>query len=370
MNIVVLIDFSVIGNVIDNKIKFNENLDRLNKISSIYEVVCFATSEETNLFKSLNISNKVNVYEIENIETKEKMILEASQKNEWVLYFKEGIEITKREDNIIYSPIYLKGNLDVFKNISFTEHAKYKKYYHDFSDYYMYTLANDTVKEAQFLANCFKKYLNKDTGKVLDCCCGVGRHTYLMAKNNFKVTGFDFSEDQIRNAKKFHNHPNIEYLVMDARNFNLETKDYDMSYCMWTTYNYLSLTADLKKFIISNYNHQKEGGILILDSKNIPCLQPHRMYNRYTEKGKFRMEILINKYVSKNIQNSQYFLFIDDAGIKKFFFDDEFVRFYTIKELQQITNGYYEVIDTYGDFDMNEYQEDSSNRFIVILRRI
>ena len=25
---------------------------------------------------------------------------------------------------------------------------------------------------------------------------------------------------------------------------------------------------------------------------------------------------------------------------------------------------------SYGDFDMNEYQEDSSNRFIVILRRI
>ena len=36
---------------------------------------------------------------------------------------------------------------------------------------------------------------------------------------------------------------------------------------------------------------------------------------------------MINKYVYNNIQNSQYFLFINDNGDKKFFYDDEFVRF-------------------------------------------
>ena len=109
---------------------------------------------------------------------------------------------------------------------------------------------------------------------------------------------------------------------------------------------------------------------MVLDSKNIPRLEPHRLYNRFTEKANFKMEIMIIKYVYNNIQNSQYFLFINDSGEKKFFFDDEFVRFYTIEELNKIIDGYYEIIDVYGDFDMNEYDEKTSNRFITILRRI
>ncbi len=370
MNIKVLIDFEVIETSKTNKKQFDENVDLLQKISGIYSVDVFILSKDMDLFNSLNINDNINVYIEDNLESKEKLIDDISKKYEWILYFKKGTQNVECHGNIIYSPINLRGDLSRFKDVSFTEHAKYKKYYHDFSEYYMYTLANDTPKEAEFLINMFKKYLHKETGKVLDCCCGVGRHSYIMAENGFKVTGIDFSKDQIENAKKIHNHNNINYKVMDVRNFELEDKDYDMSYCMWTTYNYLSLDKDLKKFIEANYSHQKKDSILILDSKNIPRLEPHRLYDRFNSKDNFKMEILINKYVFNNIQNSQYFLFINDNGVNKFFYDDEFVRFYTIDELKTIIDGYYEIVKIYGDFDMNDYNEKLSNRFIVVLRRL
>lgn len=371
MNIKVLIDFEILGNYKANKKQFENNIEMLKKLIMIYPIDLFISSKNLNFFYSLKIHNKnIKVFIEEELNDKENLISEISKNHEWILYFKNGTKAVKYNNNIIYSPINLKGNISQFKDISFTEHAKHKKYYHDFSNYYMYTLANDTEKEGQFLIKSFKKYLNKSTGKVLDCCCGVGRHSYIMAKNGFKVTGIDISSDQIENAKKIHPHHNIDYKIMDIRNFQVKDNNFDMSYCMWTTYNYLSLDRDLKKFIISNYIHQKKGAILILDSKNIPKLEPHRLYNRYTKKENFNMEILINKYVFNNIQNSQYFLFINDNGIKKFFFDDEFVRFYTIEELKNIISGYYELIDIYGDFDMNEYNVKSSNRFITILRRI
>ena len=158
---------------------------------------------------------------------------------------------------------------------------------------------------------------------------------------------------------------------MDVRDLKLKDKDkdYDMSCCMWTTYNYLSMDIDLKKFIKSVYNHQKEGGILVLDSKNISRLEHHRLYNRYNEKDNLKMKIMVNKYVQNNIQNSQYFLFINDEGKKKFFFDDEFIKFYTVDELNNIVAGYQEIIDIYGDFDMNGYKEKTSNRFITVLKK-
>lgn len=371
MNISVLVDFEILGDYKNNRNLFDENLETLKMILNIYKVNLFLSFEDVDFFNSLNINNDdINICVRENIDNIDVLIDDISEKYEWILYFKNDVQNVECNGNIVYSPINLRGDISKFKDISFTEHAKNKKYYHDFSNYYMFTLANDTEKEGEFLINIFKKYLNKETGKVIDCCCGVGRHAYILANNGFKVTGIDISKDQIENAKKIHNHGNIDYKVMDVRDFNLDIKDYDMSYCMWTTYNYLSLDEDLKKFIISNYNHQKQGSILVLDSKNIPRLDPHRLYNRYTEKGNFRMEILINKYVFNNIQNSQYLLFINDNGVNKFFFDDEFVRFYTINQLKNIVSGYYELIDVYGDFDMNEYNEKTSNRFITVLKRL
>ena len=157
---------------------------------------------------------------------------------------------------------------------------------------------------------------------------------------------------------------------MDIRNIELPIKDFDMSYCLWSTYNYLSQEKDFKKFIISNYNHQKKGGLLILDGKNIPILDSHRLYNRIVEKDAFKMEIIINKYILNNIQNSQYFLFINDNNTKKFFYDDEYVRFYNLNELKKLMSNYYELVDVYGDFDMNSYDENSSNRIITVFRRL
>lgn len=371
MDIRVFVDFNILGNYLENKNQFNENIDTLKKIISLHSTYLFISSSDAELINSFNISEKnIIICLEEDILDKNKFIGKISDDCDWVLYFKHGTKSVVRDNNIIYSPIELKGEVSVFKDISFTEHAKNKKYYHDFSNYYMFTLANDTQKEVDFLCNVFKKYLNKDFGKALDCCCGVGRHSFLLANKGFKVKGIDISQDQIDNAKKLHSHCNVDYEVMDVRDFNLNDKDYDMSYCMWTTYNYLSLDNDLKKFIVGNYNHQSRGGILVLDSKNIPKLDYHRMYNRYVDKDNFKMEILINKYVFDNIQNSQYFLFINDNGMDKFFFDDEFVRFYTLEELKNIVLGYYEIVYVYGDFDMNKYDERNSNRFIVVLKRI
>lgn len=156
---------------------------------------------------------------------------------------------------------------------------------------------------------------------------------------------------------------------MDVRNIALPEKKYDMSICMWTTYNYLSQDKDFVSFIKSNYNHQHEGAIMVLDSKNIPRLNNRRVYKRNNINNGIEIELIVNKYIINNIQNSQYLYFIKDNENKQFYFDDEFVRFYTLDEIKNLVSEYYEVVDVFGDFDFSDYNKDLSNRFIVILRR-
>ena len=109
---------------------------------------------------------------------------------------------------------------------------------------------------------------------------------------------------------------------------------------------------------------------MILDSKNIPRLNNRRVYKRNNSiNNGIEIELVVNKYIINNIQNSQYLYFIKDKDDKKFYFDDEFVRFYTLDEITKLVKEYYEVADVFGNFDFSSYDKKMSNRFIVVLRR-
>ena len=161
MNIKVLIDFDIF---VETK-KDNKNVKFLKKIVEMYSCDLFVAKKDLPLFNSLSLYN-VNLFIEEELENKDLFISEVSKKYDWILYFKKNIFKVECTENIVYTPIDLRGDLKQFDNISFTEHAKNKKYYHDFSNYYMYTLANDTEKESKFLISIFKKYLNTTQMKL------------------------------------------------------------------------------------------------------------------------------------------------------------------------------------------------------------
>ncbi len=352
----------------DQNLLNDENINFMEKIKDIYstDVIVINCHHDSNHFKSnYNFSN---IIAFEN-EKEANLYIEKEAKNyDWILFFSNSKILTFHSPSVIQLPIDFYGHLSMFDSISFTEHAKNKLLYNELSKYYMEAIANNTEKEVSFLEDIFKNYVKKTSGKILDCCCGIGRHDLLLGQDGYGVTGIDICKSQIENAQKIHSHKNINYVVGDVRNFNLDEK-YNMCICMWTTYNYLSQTEDLKKFLFNVYNHLEDDGILVLDSKNIPALEKRRIYKRNKGNNRVSLELLVYKRIIDNIQNSQYFYFINDDGKKNFYFDEEFVRFYYLNELKEICKPYFELVDSYGDFDKEEYRENSSNRFIAILKK-
>lgn len=354
--------------------KIDKNIEFVKRLSEFYDIDLISLSRKSRLMKDIDkFSLKdifTSIYAKEDITTKNEFLKGLSEKYDWVVFFNHENNRIIELGNIIYMPIDFQGNLDEFKNKSFTEHAKNKLLYNELSKYYMQAIVNDTNQETDFVKKVYRDNISIVPGTILDCCCGVGRHDYLLANSGYKVTGIDISQNQIDTANKNNKTENVNYQVMDVRDITLPFKDYDMSICMWTTYNYLSLDKDFLKFIKSNYNHQKEGGVLILDAKNIPRLEKRRVYKRNDSyKNKMKLELIVNKFVINNIQNSQYFYFINENGNKKFYMDEEFVRFYNLDEIKELTKDYYEIINVYGDFDFSDYDVKNSNRFIVVLRR-
>jgi len=201
--------------------------------------------------------------------------------------------------------------------------------------------------------------------RILDCCCGVGRHACRLGEDGFKVIGVDASTNQIDTAMKKNSNENVEYYVDDARSFTLPQKC-DAAICMWTTYNYFSKEKDILAFLSNISAHLNNKGILVLDSKNIPNLEKNRLYHRWTQRDDIELTLLVYKRIMGMIQNSQYFYFINNGHEKNFYIDEEFVRFYTLDELKALNNKMFKLIHVYGDFEGNDYDAKNSERMITV----
>lgn len=295
-----------------------------------------------------------------------KGLKELCLSNDWVLLFSNH-DIALGLDNFVRVPMPFWTAIDEVNRHSFTNHAKKKLIYNKLSSLYMDSIGNDTDKETHFLEECFKK---AEAKTILDCCCGVGRHDYLLGRDGYTVTGIDFSASQIATAKRIHHHDHVHYLVDDVRAFALDKKDYDGAMCMWTTYNYFSKNQDFLAFMRNIRRHLKTGGILVLDSKNIPALDKVRFYSRTSQHDDLTLKLLIYKRILGNVQNSQYFYFLDQKGQKDFYLDEEFIRFYYLHELVDLMSqdGIFELVSAFGDFDGNPYIEKQSERMITVWR--
>lgn len=374
----ICIKYNLDYNVVETKYRIflqplNDNIEFAKLLGKYYKISVCSLSSKDRLIKDINKFNLASlftdIYSKNDVINKKDFFKNISNNYDWIVYFNHEYNEIIMFENIVYIPINMKGDLEQFKNKSFTEHAKNKLLYNELSKYYMEAIANDTDLESEFISSVFKKNIGKESGTLLDCCCGVGRHDYILGNKGYKVTGIDISESQIANAKKIHSNPNTRYKVMDVRNINNLKNKFDMAICMWTTYNYLSLDKDFISFIKGVYNHQDKGSILLLDSKNIPKLKKRRVYKRNTEKKSLKMELIINKFVDNNIQNSQYMYFIKNNDNKQFYYDEEYVRFYTLDEIKKLVDKYYIVKYNYGDFKFSEYDEKTSERFIIVLER-
>lgn len=80
-----------------------------------------------------------------------------------------------------------------------------------------------TLQEVDFIEK--EIAFDKNT-QILDVGCGTGRHLVELAKRGYKVTGFDFSADQLKAAQKKADDAKVEVelLQMDARNFKMNKK--------------------------------------------------------------------------------------------------------------------------------------------------
>jgi SAM-dependent methyltransferase len=231
------------------------------------------------------------------------------------------------------------------------------------SPYYPILYQNRNEKEAHFFINNLYNLLKiSPNHKILDVACGRGRHSIFLHSKGAEVVGIDLSEMSILEAQK-NQKKDLRFYVQDMREPFME-KDFDIVCNLFTSFGYFETQKENLKVLQNIYNALKENGLLIIDFlnptytiKNLVQYETKTLNNITFEIEK----IYHNNIIEKNIRfqdNHQYFHFIEKVRL---FEKEDFLDFF-----QKIG---FELLYIFGDYALNEYEKNTSERMILIAKK-
>jgi SAM-dependent methyltransferase len=116
-----------------------------------------------------------------------------------------------------------------------------------------------TVQEVDFVCACAPL---PGYRKVLDVCCGMGRHARALCSRGYSVTGVERDAAAIARARELANGPS--YIRADVRDYEPEASAYDVAIIMSQSFGHFDDATNrdlLRRLALS----VREGGRVILD---------------------------------------------------------------------------------------------------------
>ncbi len=106
----------------------------------------------------------------------------------------------------------------------------------------------------------------KGDDKILDLCCGPGRHSLELAARGFNVTGVDRTSSYLKEAseKAKSMGVEVEFTQEDMRKF-CRPDSFDVALNMFSSFGYFEGPADDRNVLLNIYQSLKEGGKLLIE---------------------------------------------------------------------------------------------------------
>lgn len=242
-----------------------------------------------------------------------------------------------------------------------------KLYTKDYINLCGFASPEQTQIEARFIVDVLG--LNSDS-KLLDICCGFGRHTFEISNLvKCQTVGIDLSDDYLTIAKEKYSAPNIKYVNGDMRNIRME-KRFDAVTNLFTSFGFFDKDEENEKVIQEANKSLKEGGLFLLDVENkfnfvLNDVLKKEYHWQQMDDNKYC--IMHNKYDIVNEREIFSARIIEDGK-------DEIsvgynIRLYSLPELTSMfkRNGF-ELINFWGDFDKSNYSI-HSRRLITLAQK-
>ena len=142
-------------------------------------------------------------------------------------------------------------------------HTELKQFYEISQTYLRRLEKHDYNTFAPYIELCEAKI--PASALILDCGCGIGTSSYLLAKKGFKVTALDLSSLFISEArKKYVDYKNLKFMTGDISKMPYPNNSFDAVCC----YDTLEHVTDVKKCLEEMSRVLKTEGLLIIFMPN------------------------------------------------------------------------------------------------------
>lgn len=198
--------------------------------------------------------------------------------------------------------------------------------------------------------------------KVLDLCCGAGRHSRWFAARGMKVTGIDLSNTLLEEAKRQSEALNITYLKSDMRKIAFKN-EFDIVANLFTSFGYFETDEDNESVFTRVYSSLKKGGYFLFDYLNPAFLRKNLIrFSQQTidQTSIYQYRKIVNNTVIKRIV-------VKDKYSNRHY--EERVKLYSENKIRgMLENNNLELMHLFGNYDGTIYS-DNSPRLIYICRK-
>ena len=230
---------------------------------------------------------------------------------------------------------------------------------------------------ADFIEECFKRYMSEKPSLVLDLACGTGRMTFELHKRGYDMIGADASESMLNEAydRAYDNEiSDILFIKQDMRDFELYGTVGAICSCL-DSINYLTDDGDLEKCFASVHNYLDPDGLFIFDVNT-----PYKFENVYGNNHYIFEDIdsigtptycgWQNEYDRESGLCSFYLSVFskNEDGLYERNDEEQLERCYTKEQLSSsLEKCGFEVIGFYSDFNFSD-PEDRCERWYIVAK--
>lgn len=231
------------------------------------------------------------------------------------------------------------------------------------SPYYHVLYKHRDMKEAEaFIDHLIAYFQFSKNNLIRDLACGKGRHAIYLNKKGFDVEGLDLSPQNIAFAKQFENE-RLTFHVHDMR-FPWKSEKVDYILNLFTSFGYFETKGENQQAISAIAEGLNKGGKLLID-----FLNPYTVINNLVPDEIKRIsgidfhiqKFLRGEYIVKDIQ-------FEDKGVQ-YKFQERVKAIRRVKFLEYFDHANLELIDIFGDYKLNPYIAEKSDRMIFVLRK-
>lgn len=198
--------------------------------------------------------------------------------------------------------------------------------------------------------------------KVLDLCCGMGRHSLALAEAGYEVTGVDLSETLLREARAQAGARAVTWVQSDMRSLPLPG-GFDAVVNLFTSFGYFEEDEEQVKVLREIYRMLKPGGRFIIDFLNPAYVIRHLVPHSTREDGDNLIDEsrrIEDGYVKKDIILTSR----GNDTPRKY---HERVKLYPLETFRRLIAAAGLLLENvHGNYDEGEYDEEHSKRMIFV----